>query len=169
MKVLSVMQPHASFIAWNIKTIETRSWPTDYRGPLLIHASKRIPAKVRKDIDAAKNPVIEKILWQRNLDIRDLPYGAIIGVVNLYDVIVMENIFIACMKVAEQEQELALGNYQPSRFAWMLEKQRSIYPSIPASGHLGLWDFPNEKLPSEISNLESSSSVSSVKSVVKKD
>jgi len=44
-KALSVKQPWAQLIADGRKTIETRSWQTDYRGPLLICA--------------AKNPLIE--------------------------------------------------------------------------------------------------------------
>jgi hypothetical protein len=43
MKALSVKQPWASLIAAGVKTIETRTWRTDYRGPLLICSSK-IPA-----------------------------------------------------------------------------------------------------------------------------
>jgi hypothetical protein len=43
MKALSVKQPWASLIAQGKKTIETRSWPTDYRGELLI-VSSRFPA-----------------------------------------------------------------------------------------------------------------------------
>jgi hypothetical protein len=40
MKALSVKQPWANLIASGRKTIETRLWPTDYRGPLLIVSSK---------------------------------------------------------------------------------------------------------------------------------
>ena len=40
MKALSIKQPWASLIASGIKTIETRTWKTDYRGPLLICSSK---------------------------------------------------------------------------------------------------------------------------------
>lgn len=40
MKALSVKQPWANLIASGTKTIETRLWPTDYRGPLLIVSSK---------------------------------------------------------------------------------------------------------------------------------
>ena len=40
MKALSVKQPWANLIASGEKTIETRLWPTDYRGPLLIVSSK---------------------------------------------------------------------------------------------------------------------------------
>lgn len=41
MKALSVKQPWASMIRNGPKTIETRTWKTDYRGPLLIVSSKK--------------------------------------------------------------------------------------------------------------------------------
>lgn len=41
MKALTLCQPWASLIAWGEKQYETRSWSTDYRGLLAIHASKR--------------------------------------------------------------------------------------------------------------------------------
>ena len=41
MKAVSVKQPWASLIAEGNKTIETRTWPTNYRGDLLICASKK--------------------------------------------------------------------------------------------------------------------------------
>ncbi len=40
MKALSIKQPWANLIASGEKTIETRTWSTDYRGPLLIVSSK---------------------------------------------------------------------------------------------------------------------------------
>jgi hypothetical protein len=40
MKALSIKQPWANLLAAGKKTIETRLWPTDYRGPLLIVSSK---------------------------------------------------------------------------------------------------------------------------------
>ena len=39
MKALSIKEPFASLIANNIKKIETRSFKTNYRGKLYIHAS----------------------------------------------------------------------------------------------------------------------------------
>jgi len=40
LKALSLKQPWANMIASGEKTIETRRWPTAYRGPLLIVSSK---------------------------------------------------------------------------------------------------------------------------------
>jgi hypothetical protein len=39
LRVLSVKQPWAELIARGDKSVELRTWPTNYRGPLLIHAS----------------------------------------------------------------------------------------------------------------------------------
>src|ERR1700741_488756 len=39
-KALSIKQPWANLVASGKKTVETRLWPTDYRGPLLIVSSK---------------------------------------------------------------------------------------------------------------------------------
>lgn len=41
MKGLSIKEPFASLIADGRKTIETRTWSTHYRGPLLICASSK--------------------------------------------------------------------------------------------------------------------------------
>ena len=41
MKALSVMQPWANLIAAGKKTIETRTWPTNYRGEILVVSSKK--------------------------------------------------------------------------------------------------------------------------------
>jgi hypothetical protein len=41
MKAISLSQPWASAIALDLKSIETRSWQTKYRGRIAIHASAR--------------------------------------------------------------------------------------------------------------------------------
>jgi len=41
MKILSVRQPWATPIVGRIKDVENRTWRTNYRGPVLVHASLR--------------------------------------------------------------------------------------------------------------------------------
>ena len=68
MKVLSLTEPYATLIRKGIKTIETRSWKTSYRGKLYIHASStRIPKEYR-DNDALMSLV----------DVKELNFGQII-------------------------------------------------------------------------------------------
>lgn len=40
MKAITILQPWASLIACAAKQIETRSWVTQYRGPIAIHVAK---------------------------------------------------------------------------------------------------------------------------------
>lgn len=56
--VLSIKQPHATLICAGIKTVENRTWKTDYRGKILIHASgdafaypdlNQLPKKYQKE------------------------------------------------------------------------------------------------------------------------
>lgn len=83
MKTLSIRQPWASLIVAGIKNIENRSWPTHYRGPLLIHAGKAKPSHEERMIVAS-------MLLQAGEDIaaieETLLYGGIIGITTLVDV-----------------------------------------------------------------------------------
>ena len=40
MKVLTIQEPYATFIMNGYKSIETRSWKTNYLGEIYIHAGK---------------------------------------------------------------------------------------------------------------------------------
>lgn len=42
MRALSIRQPWAWLIAFGHKPVENRTWSTSFRGPLLIHAGKKI-------------------------------------------------------------------------------------------------------------------------------
>src|SRR4051812_34650242 len=46
-KCLTLLQPWASLVALNARKIETRSWRTWYRGPLLIHAARAFPKSMQ--------------------------------------------------------------------------------------------------------------------------
>ncbi|MFL5577327.1 MAG: ASCH domain-containing protein [Gemmatimonadaceae bacterium] len=51
MKALTLTQPWATLVAIGAKTIETRSWPTHYRGEVAIHAAKGFPDWARQIVD----------------------------------------------------------------------------------------------------------------------
>jgi activating signal cointegrator 1 len=84
MKGLSLWQPWAQLVAIGAKKIETRSWGTDYRGPLAIHATKAFPA-------SAKNlcmgtPFMDALMCAGYSGTYELPHGAIVAVANLHRV-----------------------------------------------------------------------------------
>lgn len=77
MRILSVRQPWAHAILHLGKDVENRVWSSPYRGPVAIHAStKTDPAGVVW--------LRENDIWHG--DVRELPKGAIVGVVDLVDI-----------------------------------------------------------------------------------
>ncbi len=128
MKALSLWQPWASAMALGFKKIETRSWSTKYRGPLLIHAAKKVIQWPNVHIQA----MFEDIAFQPD----DLPLGQIICRVNLID----------CKRILihnrpYEEMERALGDYTPGRYMWTTNNLQ-IFPSFPFRGKQGLFDVP---------------------------
>lgn len=88
MKVLSLTKTYATLIKENKKLIETRSWKTDYRGELYIHAST---TKIPKE-------------WKENkelmglVDNTSLNFGNIICKCDLVDCIYMTKDYVEDMK-----------------------------------------------------------------------
>jgi ASCH domain len=50
---VSVQQPWAELLLDGIKDVENRSWPTGYRGPLIIHAGQRVDRAALDELPAA--------------------------------------------------------------------------------------------------------------------
>ena len=119
------------------KKIETRSWQTSYRGPLLIHASVG-----KKGGILASEPPFKKYIP----DFTSLPCGAIIGKVELERVVRIENLFLSDNDLASLTlEERAFGDYGPGRFAWILSAPEAFPQPIPVKGTLGLWEFDVSK------------------------
>jgi len=108
-KVLTVRQPWAHLIIEGIKPVENRTWCTDYRGPLLIHAAKAYHTD--RNIEA---------LYDLEKD--DLIRGAIIGIVDLIDI------------VTKHRSAFFDGPY-----GWVLSRPRRLRP-VPLKGQLKLYD-----------------------------
>lgn len=85
MKTLSIKQPWASLIVLGIKDVENRSWSTDFRGKIYIHASK-VPARGLWN-NLNREQVHEAIKSNKIDNYTVLPYGAIIGTVEIADIV----------------------------------------------------------------------------------
>lgn len=156
-KAITLWQPWASLVALGYKKIETRSWRTDYRGPLAIHAA----AKRTKEGQAAcyHNLVVFGIMQDNGLDLYDMPYGSIIATCNLVDCVEITPAFAENLT----PEERALGDYTPGRYAWILRDVRELPKPIRAKGRQRLWNWQQEttmdkqefiSLQSEISTLD---------------
>ncbi len=129
MRVLTIREPWASLIGQGLKKIETRSWPTSYRGTLYIHAGKNIIPKK----DERRNKGLEYLKGG------SLHYGEIFIRCQLTDCILIDEEFAEKVKKSDPINYFC-GNYKIGRYAWIIEDVSYISP-IPATGHLSIWKY----------------------------
>lgn len=129
MKVLSLREPYASLVKNKVKLVETRSWKTNYRGELYIHASK---TKILKS--DRENKELMNLLGDNKLN-----YGNVICKCKLADCVYMTEDFVKSMK-ENNHKEYICGIYSEGRYAWILEDIEEI-ESFPAKGQLGIWNL----------------------------
>lgn len=162
MKALTVRQPHAQLIAFGVKTIETRTKPTKYRGPLLIHAGKHVPdSSVGSEVlpkpwtlaDAADEMFhVLRTCPEGTV----LPLGAIVASCKLVDCVPIVSLWPSstsdrdggCLYAGTRygwhvwrkgnpegihiEEQRPYGDFTPGRFAWLLEDIKPTTERCPA-------------------------------------
>lgn len=133
MRAITIHQPWASLIALGEKTIETRSWPTRYRGPIAIHAGKLTRERAE---DCLEDPYRELLVKHGLKAIGDLPWGAVVAVATLADCVRMTGHMYEPASVMEHE----LGWFAPGRYAWHLSDVVLLPTPVPARGKQGFWD-----------------------------
>lgn len=126
MKVITIKQPFASLIAEGIKKYEFRTWKTNYRGDILIHAGKNIDKKAMKKYE------------RYNLQ---YPLGCILAKATIVD----------CIKIDEKERKIlkeqnplvysnVINNLSYNGYGFKLDNVKKI-DQIKINGKLGLWNY----------------------------
>lgn len=168
MKCLTLTEPWATLVAIGAKQIETRSWPTTYRGPIAIHAAKGM---TKADVSfAVSNPAVRRAF---GLGVWDSPPGGhwtsptwsfratkgkVLAIARLIDVVPTRDALKTRAVWDEpgvwtrgvyslSDDEIEFGNYEPHRYAWILRDVQRLPEPIPARGALGLWDLDDALLP----------------------
>jgi len=140
MRALTILQPYAWLIASGPKRVENRTWPTRYRGPLLIHAGKRLapndwwyddllasrwraplPLPAFHDGEVVTN-------WAR----RAFPFGALVGVCEL----------TGCVQYSPAGS-LAENRWASGPFCWILDNVHAFADPIGYRGQRGLFHVPD--------------------------
>ncbi len=124
MKVLTIKEPWASLIIEGYKEYEFRSWKTNYKGKILIHAGLTVE---KEYLDRFKKYIIS------------IKPGFIIGEAEL----------TSCIPVTEEfeneltkKDEVVYGKSKHRRgYAWKLEKIKKYDKPIKIKGKLGLWNY----------------------------
>lgn len=127
MKVLTVKQPWAWLIMHGGKDVENRTWKTDVRGRVAIHASARYEASEKL---AAFDLIRTRMKDQQLLySLRGIPCttGAIVGTVEIVDCVV------------GWPSPWFVGPY-----GFLLRNPIALPKHIKVRGQLGWWEYPLE-------------------------
>lgn len=136
-KAITIYEPWASLVALGAKKIETRSWPTKYRGSLAIHAAKTIRSEYmnlvwQEPFFSALNPLIESANGGEGFHFH---LGCIVAIAQL----------VGCQKIfpgnAPWGYECEFGDYRVGRYMWFLDDVRRLEKPIPIRGQQGLWEW----------------------------
>jgi hypothetical protein len=154
MKALSIRQPWAWLIVHGFKPIENREWPTNHRGPTLIHASKGMTRREYDQCEQFLTQEIDNYLdGQFSLpDPDELERGGFVGVANLLHCLV-------------RGKPTTYGLITGEESAWFVGKHGFVmcepkpFTFIPYKGRLGFFDINlkhlfDTKCPSAISKME---------------
>lgn len=144
-KAISLWEPWATLVAIGQKQFETRSWSTEYRGPLLICAAKRWRLEQNRvcnnlisliTVRGAPWPELDRYcnFWKRSF-----PLGHAVAVVNLANCIKTEE-----CGVRAGSDEYLVGDYSPGRFAWQFTDLIRFRVPMPVRGAQGLFSEPDE-------------------------
>lgn len=156
MLCITLTEPWASLVACGAKQIETRSWGTYYRGPIAVHASRKMTGA---DLDFAMKTLEVRTALEaagRHVDgdrpkVKDAfsdTRGCVIAVARIThcfltrDAIRTRRLWGPYQgEVMLSATELRFGNFEPGRYAWILSDVRKLDTPIPATGALGLWEW----------------------------
>jgi len=130
-KALTISQPWASLIASGEKWIENRTWSTNYKGPLAIHAGLGTQ-------------------YLNKAELKKYPSGCVIAIVDLEACVplqlarVMNASYARSIKVDDTQRtwlDVARNEYAEGPYCWILGNLRKLDEPIPAVGKQGLWEW----------------------------
>lgn len=127
MKVLTIKEPWATLIIDGYKKYEFRSWKTNYRGKILIHAGMSLEKDMLKRFE--------------EYDLK-CSKGEIIGEAELTDCILVDKEFND--ELIKINPVVYAKSNHVQKYAWKLENVIKYPNPIPIKGKLGLWNYDKE-------------------------
>jgi hypothetical protein len=136
-KVLSIRQPWASMIVRGLKRFEIRSWSTQFRGQLLIHASSARPGGVFEELfdDGELAELLKQIGISSLADMQALPRSAIVGAVDLTEVLDAQTF----ESVSTADDASVVGAFNDDDIFFRLSNAVEITPIGGVNGRLNIW------------------------------
>lgn len=151
MKALTLTQPYATLVAMGLKQYETRSWLTNHRGPLAIHAAagfggvggRRAFEEICLGLPGFFRAQLDQLLGVGGAKVWMLPLGEVIAVTWLEDCVTAE-------RADPDEDERAVGDFTPGRWAWRLRQPIVLSRPIEAHGWQRLWNLDDALIPENV-------------------
>lgn len=130
MKVITIKQPYATLIAEGLKEYEFRTWKTNYRGDILIHAGKGIDKKA--------------MARYQDLNL-EYPTGCIIAKATITDCVYVDTELKKLLKEKDERvyHRVVKKDSNWDGYGFKLENIHKIEP-ISINGKLSLWDYDYE-------------------------
>ena len=126
MKALTIRQPWATLIMQGVKRYEFRSWKTNFRGEVLIHAGKGIDKEA-----------VERL--KKYLPEGELPLGKILGKVNITDCVPMSEEFANML--SKENNDIYTTHSFSRNYGFKLEDVEVFDTPIDAKGQLVFWNY----------------------------
>lgn len=123
MKTITLKRPWATLVNEGIKKYEFRSWKTNYRGKILIHAGSGIDKKEVKKFSGLGY---------------EFPAKKIIAIVEITDCIKIDADF---NKKIISENNISYGLKERNGYAWKLENVKKIKCDEEVNGKLSFWNY----------------------------
>ncbi len=138
-------QPWATLVAIGANVIETRDWPTKYRGQFVIHAAKGFPPDAQAL--CRKRPFRGALAIGGYASADELPRGAVVALVNLKSLLVCGPSTLKEIRSRSKRGELPrheadFGDFSDGRYGFVLDDVCRVEPPVPAQGMLGFWELP---------------------------
>lgn len=126
MKTLTIKQPFATLIVEGLKEYEFRTWKTNYRGEILIHAGKGVDKKAMKKYEYLG---------------LEYPKGCIIGKATITDCIKIDD---NARKILKEKNSIIYSNIIDNKdwngYGFKLENVEKL-ENIEVCGKLSFWEF----------------------------
>jgi len=152
MKTITIKQPWASLIVkqdtknpgFGIKPIENRTWPTKFRGRVLIHASANTAEFTDLLAVSSELYIYSCSLRDNHEEFKKYPHSAIIGSIEIIDCVLNHESAWAEHKATVQRKIKGQKVFvEVPVYNWVLANPIDFPEPIPAKGKLSFWDYPN--------------------------
>jgi hypothetical protein len=142
-KALTIHQPESWLVACGYQRVANRSWDTDYRGLVAIHAGvhrNHSPEETIELMTALGHEPINYALQSKQHKANELlHYGCVIGVVELLDCLLYDQIEALDQMQPPQPGQLPLEAFAEGPICWRFGQAVLLPKPVKRRGNLRLW------------------------------